>query len=99
MDGSPQVALQQPHYGTEMPGAGAVHPIRSDSMEQMYRDHRIVTERDGEKWVVRIRRLDGEPITVHGISHPELSTAECPDAISAIVQAKRDIDELLTDRQ
>ena len=68
-------------------------------MDQMYRDHRIVTERDGEKWVVRIRRLDGEPITVHGISHPELSTAECPDAISAIVQAKRDIDELLTDRQ
>src|SRR5437762_1751659 len=55
-------------------------------MEQMYRDHRIVTERDGEKWVVRIRRLDGQPITVHGISHPELSTAECPDAISAIAE-------------
>jgi hypothetical protein len=32
MDGSPQVALQQPHYGTEMPGAGAVHPITSDGL-------------------------------------------------------------------
>ena len=68
-------------------------------MEQTYRDHRIITERAGEKWIVRIRRLDGEPITVHGITHPELSTAECPDAISAIVQAKKDIDELLPDRQ